>query len=212
MVWRVGLIEFFGLGIEEFGSISPEHFFTLPAVNALRPLVPEKDLAFEVAHLDGIARLVEKIRLFRDLLLGFLAIADIAHDRDEIIAIETNVLHVDFDRKGRPVFAPMAALENLVSIPANFREVIPQAASRHCQHLNIGNAHGQHFLSRVAQSLPGALVDVEKPSGFGVDHFDRIVRLVNQGAKQLERFLALLAFRHVVHDRDEMRDDSLLGR
>src|SRR5262245_10308714 len=54
---------------------------------------------------------------FLERRFGPLAIGDIAHDRQEVIALEADVGAIHFDRKYRAVFSFVEALEDDIALP-----------------------------------------------------------------------------------------------
>ena len=70
----LGLLQLGQAARERTVGVLAAHFGGGPAINALGAFVPEQQMAVEIAHGDGVARLVEQRGLLADLQLGLAAL------------------------------------------------------------------------------------------------------------------------------------------
>ncbi len=117
-----------------------------------------------------------------DVVLHFLALGDVAHQRQQVLAaVDVDRPHADFDRKGRAILAAVAAL-------ARDRRAGGQLAGQFLElpagqvEVDILRRHLQQLGAAVAQAFAAALVDVDE-AALGVVHVKTVGRLLHQGAE-----------------------------
>src|ERR1044072_3021642 len=109
-------IELRGTIFEKDLGILATHFFSRPAVNFFRALVPEQNILIEIAYEDGVLRLVQKLGLFANLLLGPFSLRYVAANRDVLVRFFFRVQEGN-DRGVDPVIASIFGAIFYLSTP-----------------------------------------------------------------------------------------------
>ena len=153
------------------------------------------------ANDNRVAGHIEHGGLLADALFRTPALGDVANDGDDVIAIEVHDLGVEFDGKSRAVRAPMDALPTDepggAHLPDNVLPTIRREGI-----VDVEDAAREILLAGAAQLGRPLGVDVEKARGVRIDHFDGVVRLVDEVAKKFELFLRFMALSDVLMGED----------
>ena len=111
-----------------------------------------------------------------------LPLADVADDREQVVAIEPDVGQVDLDGEYRAVLAAMLTLDHeRARGPHVIPELPPQRHRK--QRIDLGDRQREILLACIAVIAAGPLVDVEEARCLRIEDLDRIVRVIEERAE-----------------------------
>src|SRR5277367_613219 len=145
------------------------------------------------------------------LLEGFrrvFALGDFTNCGDNVAASQVNVFDIDFDRKGRAVFTPMASLDDYIARVA--QPLVNVVAHRVVERgIDIVGSHRQHFLAGIPKVETSFLIDIEELQRDRVKNLNSVVGTVHQFSEQAHGFLGKLARGNVHTDANQATGHAL---
>ena len=161
---------------KELFGVFANHFFSRPAVDFFGALVPEQNVLIEIAHENGILRLVQQRRLFANLLFSAFALGDVATNRDVLVGFSFSVEKRN-DRRVYPVVSSVFGAISYLSAP-NFSArdrgpQIPDELFRMVGRIDDAVILTQQLFARVFGDLAELVVDVIDDAALVGDRNDR---------------------------------------
>ncbi len=142
--------------------------------------------AVEILHEHRVRRAfddgAEQAVAFDEGVLSPLAFADVAHDGEQVFAVEPDVGQVDLDGERRAVLAAVLALDHARAGFPHVLHQLPPAPHRD-QRIDVRDGQRAIFVARIAMFAASSFVDVEEAPRPRIDDFDGVVGVIEERAE-----------------------------